>query len=104
MMIHLVSSGTYLEILRNMWRMWKHDEVMALSWDFMVRIVSRMRSWFLAWSVGVAVGPSSAGHLVESQGEPLFPKISTSVLSVLNLRQFIFIQLATLVMHSLTWW
>ena len=55
----LVSIGIHLKIFRSMRRVLKQEEVTALTWDFMMRLVSRMRPRFLAWSV--VVGPSLAG-------------------------------------------
>lgn len=53
-----------------------------------------------AWSVGVGVGLSSAGHHLWYHMEVFFPKISNSVLSELSLRQLSLIQLATVVTVS----
>lgn len=46
---------------------------------------------FLAWVLGVSVsvGPNLVDHQLESHGEVVLQKISTSVLSMLSLRQWL---------------
>ena len=56
---------------------------------------------FLACEEGPGVGPSTANHQVESHDKVSFPKITTSVLLVFSLRQFAFIQSATLVIQGM---
>lgn len=76
----------------------KQAEETALICFFQVSLLSSMMPRFLACSVGV--GPTSAGQQDSSYGDVLLPKISTSVLLVLNLIQFFCIQWAMLVIHK----
>ena len=65
----------------------------------MLNLLSITIPRYLVWVV--SVGPSSAGHEVAFHSDGFFLKIMTSVLLVLNMKQLVFIQLATSVMQAM---
>ena len=91
MTVFMVLLGSHLKIFFSIYRVWKQDVVTALTCGVTSSLLSMMILTVLAWVLGVSVGPSVAGHQVESHGEVFLLKITTSVLSVLSLRQLDFI-------------
>lgn len=59
-MVFRVLIESYLKIFLNRFRVWKHEAVIALTRVDMLSLLSMTIPRFLAWVVGVGVGPSSA--------------------------------------------
>ena len=88
-------AGSKLKIFLSILSVWMQEVDTVFSWSVIVSWLSITIQRFFAWFAGWGVVQSSAGQQVKIQSEVSLPKITTSDLSVLSLRQLVFIHLAT---------